>query len=117
MANSIQTFPINNCNVTPNGNKAQMSRTGTNNQPNQGQWRNDDKQYDYTITLCPTVWLLPTGKPSFTITKGETSRVYQLLETAPLGASSYTLVRSDGTTCKEKGLPKDPQDPDVIINS
>jgi hypothetical protein len=115
MPNSVQTFHINNCDVTPN--HKDMSYTGSDNQPNQGQWRNDDNQYDYTITLPPDVWLLPPGPPSFTVTKGETSRVYQVLDNAPTGPSSYHVVRSDGTICKEKGTPKDPQDPDVIIHS
>jgi hypothetical protein len=123
MPNSSQTFNINNCNVTPNGTSAQMSRSGSNNQPNQGAWKNNDNQYDYTITLSSSVWQLAANQPNcassltFTVTKGNTSCTYQLLTTASTGTSSYTLTRSDGTTCKEDALQADPQDPDVIINT
>jgi hypothetical protein len=122
MPNSKQTFNINNCNVTPNGTSAQMSRTGSNNQPNQGEWKNNDNQYDYTITLPSGAWAVATGQPStclltFTVTKGNTSCTYELLTNAPIGASSYTLQRSDGTTCQEPGVDTVPQDPDVIINT
>ena len=84
MPDSTQTFNINNCNVTPNGNSAQMSKTGSNGQPNQGNWKNNDNQYDYTITLPSTAWQLASGQTgacatatlTFTVTKGNTSRVF-----------------------------------------
>jgi hypothetical protein len=123
MPNSTQTFNINNCNVTPNGNSAQMSIGGNNSQPNQGNWKNNDNQYDYTITLPSNAWQLAPNQSScgssltFTVTKGSTSCTYQLLSTAPLGASSYTVTKSDGTQCLQSSLAGDPQNPDVIINS
>jgi hypothetical protein len=123
MPNSKQTFHINNCNVTPNGNSAHMSRSGINNQPNQGAWKNNDNQYDYTITLPSAAWQVVANQPNcsssltFTVTKGNTSCTYELLTTAPIGASAYTLKRSDGTICKELGVAHTPQDPDVIIDA
>jgi hypothetical protein len=124
MPNSTQTFSINACIVTPDGNAAQMSRSDSNDQPNQGKWTNDDSQYDYTITLPDDAWALAEDQPdcsaslTFTVTPGNTSCIYQLLPDAPTGLTSYTLQRSDGTTCKEPGVDGgDPQDPDVIINT
>jgi hypothetical protein len=123
LPNSAQKFDINNCNITPNGNSAQMSITGANNQPNQGYWKNNDTQYDYTVVLPSNAWQLAANQPScsssltFTVTKGQTSCTYQLLSTAPLGASSYTVTKSDGTVCLEAGTQGDPENPDVIINS
>ena len=124
MPTSSQKFDINNCNITPNGNSAQMSITGANNQPNQGYWKNNDTQYDYTVTLPSNAWQLAPNQPScsssltFTVTKGGgTSCTYQLKSNAPTGASSYTVTKSDGTTCKQEALDADPENPDVIINS
>jgi hypothetical protein len=100
-----------------------MSKSGSNNQPNQGQWKNNDNQYDYTVSLPSNAWQLAANQPScnsslsFTVTKGQTSCVYQLLTGATNGASSYTVTKSDGTVCKEPAPGNDPQDPDVIINS
>jgi hypothetical protein len=118
-----QKFDINNCNVTPNGNSAQMSISGANGNPSQGYWKNNDNQYDYTIVLPSNAWQLAAGQPScsssltFTVTKGQSSCTYALLSTAPIGASSYTLTKSDGTVCLEASTAADPQNPDVIISS
>ena len=119
MPDSTEAFKINNCRVTPRGQSAQMSRSGTN-QPNQGIWINNDNQYSYTVTLSPDAWQLKPGQPgcpdslSFTIAKGDVSCIYLLKSDAPLGPNSYTVARN-GTDCKE--LTGDPTDPDVIINS
>jgi hypothetical protein len=117
-----QTFHINNCQVTPRGNNAQMSKSGCDNLPYQAEWRNDDVQYDYFITLPDGVWALASGQAScmnslsFTVPKGVTSCTFQLLGTAPVGDSHYALIRADGQRCKQLH-PFDPDDPDVIINS
>ncbi|MCX6631216.1 MAG: hypothetical protein NTW28_26695 [Candidatus Solibacter sp.] len=120
MAHSTQKFSINNCHVTPNGTGAQFSRSASN-LPDQAEWKNNDNQNDYTITLPPDVWELagclqpcPDVLP-FTVKKGQTSSTYQVKPFAPTGPSLYKVVRSDGTVCqhlKHKIL----SDPDVIIN-
>lgn len=125
MPDSKQTFNINNCNVTPNGQSAQMSKSGSYGQPNQGEWKNNDTQFDYTITLPSNAWQLAPNQTgncanatlTFTVTKGNTSCTYELLSNAPNGASPYTMTKSDGTQCKEPALQGDPTDPEVIINS
>ena len=123
MPNSVLPFHINNCKVTPNGINAQMSITGSNSQSNQGTWKNNDNQYDYIVTLPEDAWELApdqtgvcaTADLEFTVTKGNTSCVYQLIGDAPLGASPYQVTRSDGEDCLD--ISGEPQDPEVIINS
>ena len=123
MPHSVRHFDIHNCDVTPRGNNAHMSKSNTT-YPDQGQWKNNDPHYDYTINLTkvPAVWELAAGQPAcsnsliFTLTKNQTSCIYQVLPGAPPGPSSYTVTRSDGQVCqyrKDKLL----QDPDVIIDA
>jgi hypothetical protein len=117
LPHSVRPFSIHNCDVTPHGGNANMSKSDTN-YPDQGQWTNNDPKYDYTIILPSNVWAQVDSSCSltFTLTKGQTSCIYQVIPTAPTGPSSYKLTRSDGQACqyhKHKLF----QDPDVIINS
>jgi hypothetical protein len=127
-----QVFKITNCLV--DGNDASMSKANKHNLPNQAQWKSQD--YDYTITLPDDTWepVDDSCALEFIVSAGTPSCVYQLLDTAPLGLSSYSLVRTDtgqdclqmlskknkktaGKKAKKKMKIKSGQDPDVIINS
>jgi hypothetical protein len=91
MPNLTQPFTITNGNVVPNGNGAQMSKSGSNSQPNQAQWHSADN--DYTIGLPSSVWVVPTTDPTytFTVSANKTSLTYSLRSDATTGPHNYSV--------------------------
>ena len=110
MANP-QTFEINpQGSVSPTGNGAQMSITGANNQPNQGQWRTASKQA--TIKLPSEVWNVTPNDGSayaFELAANSTSPTFSLQTNAPLGSQMYVVDTGAGITGGETR-------PTVIVN-
>jgi hypothetical protein len=92
MPNSVQTFTIAAGDARPNGNGAQMSRSGANDLPNQAQWQADGS--DYTIGLPTSVWNVQAegGTYFFDLDATSTSATYALRTDAPTGLQSYSIV-------------------------
>ena len=111
MPNSTQPFNINaQGNVTPTGNGAQMSISGANNQPNQGQWHTASKAA--TIKLPASVWNVTANDGSnysFNLDANSNSATYSLLSNASQGEQSYVVVTAPGLTGGESR-------PTVIVN-
>jgi hypothetical protein len=94
MPNSTQNFNVNsNLDVTPNGNGAQMSRSGANNQPNQGQWHAASAACN--VSLPTSVWdVTANDGPSmftFSVPPNSSSATYTLLTNAPIGTQPYSV--------------------------
>jgi hypothetical protein len=97
---SPQNFNINaNGDTTPTGNGAQMSRTGANNQPNQGQWHTAAKQA--VIKLPSAVWNVTPNDGNayaFTVPANSPSPVFTLQVNATLGSQWYDVETAPGVT-------------------
>ena len=111
MPNSTQSFQINaQGNVSPNGNGAQMSITGSNNEPNQAQWQTASKAA--TIKLPSSVWnVTPNdgGAYAFEVAANSESPVFSLQSSAPLGSQMYVVDTGPGLQGGETR-------PTVIVN-
>lgn len=111
MPNSTQSFNINaQGNVTPTGNGAQMSISGANNLPNQGQWHTATQ--GVTVKLPVAVWNVTANDGtnySFTMAANSTSATYSLLATAAQGTQTYVVDTSPGIRGGETR-------PTVIVN-
>ena len=90
---TTQSFQINaQGNVSPNGNSAQMSITGSNNEPNQAQWQTASKAA--TIKLPSAVWNVTPNDGSayaFELSANSRSAVFSLQAGAPLGSQMYVV--------------------------
>ena len=100
MPNTTQTFNINaKGEAAPTGNGARMSRTGSNNLPNQGLWRTASKAVG--IKLPSNVWNVTPNDGndySFSLAANSTSATYSLLVTAPTGTQVYNITFEPGVT-------------------
>ena len=98
MPNSTQSFNINaQGSVTPTGNGAQMSISGSNNQPNQGQWHTASKAA--TIKLPSSVWNVTANDGNyykFVLAANSPSDTYTLNATAPQGEQQYIVDTGPG---------------------
>ena len=98
MPNSTQTFQINpQGDVSPSGAGAQMSISGSNNLPNQAQWRTASKLA--TIKLPSEVWNVTPNDGSayaFTVAANSTSPVFTLQTNAPIGPQIYAVDTGPG---------------------
>ncbi len=92
---STQSITIANSSPNPNGNGADMSRTGSNGLPNQATWTASD--HDYQIVLPAAVWDPPPGQSlSFTAQKQVPSATYTLKSNAPTGLQGYFIAQASG---------------------
>jgi len=111
MPNSTQNFNISaQGNVSPTGNGAQMSISGANNQPNQGQWHTASTAA--TIKLPVSVWNVTANDGnyySFALAANSTSATFSLLSNAAQGEQSYIVSTASGLTGGETR-------PSVIVN-
>ncbi len=111
MPNSTQNFNINaQGDVTPNGNGAQMSISGANNQPNQGQWKTASAAA--TIKLPSNVWNVTPNDGTayaFEVAANSTSPTFQLQANAPTGSQMYDVDTGPGVKGGETR-------PTVIVN-
>lgn len=111
MPNTTQNFNINaQGTVSPLGTGAQMSRTGANNLPNQGQWHTASQAV--TIKLPAAVWNVTANAGtdfSFPLAANTASGTYTLLVNATLGEQSYVVITAPGLTGGETR-------PSVIVN-
>ena len=93
MPNSTQNFQINpQGDVSPNGTGAQMSISGSNNLPNQAQWRTASKLA--TIKLPSAVWNVTPNDGTayaFTVAANSTSPVFSLQANALQGPQMYVV--------------------------
>jgi hypothetical protein len=108
---SVQNFNINaQGGTTPSGNGAQMSITGANNQPNQGQWHAASK--NATIKLPSAVWNVTPNDGTdyaFEVMANSASAVFGLKTNAPTGTSTYYVDTGPG-------LQGGNSSPSVIVN-
>jgi hypothetical protein len=98
MPTSTQNFNINaQGSTTPTGNGAQMSISGANNQPNQGQWHTSSQAVG--IKLPSAVWNVTANDGSdfsFALAANSASAVYSLRANAPVGPQSYIVDTGPG---------------------
>ena len=111
MPNSTQSFNINaQGSVTPTGNGAQMSISGANNQPNQGQWHASSQ--GVTIKQPSSVWNVTANDGndySFSVAANSNSATFALRSNATQGTQSYVVDTLPGVTGGETR-------PTVIVN-
>ena len=111
MPTSTQNFNISaQGDVTPNGTGAQMSISGANNQPNQGQWHAASKAA--TVKLPSNVWNVTPNDGSayaFTVAANSSSPTFSLQTNALQGSQMYVVDTGPGVTGGETR-------PTVIVN-
>jgi hypothetical protein len=93
MPNSTQSFQINSQgDVSPNGTSAQMSISGSNNMPNQAQWRTASAHM--TVKLPSDVWNVTPNDGTayaFGIAPNSQSPVFSLQQNALQGSQMYVI--------------------------